>query len=160
MGHSCRTLLWDTPVGHSCGTLFWDTLVGQDTLVGHCCGALLWDTLVGHSCRTLLWDTLVGHSCGTLLWGTLVGHSCGSLAGHSSRTLLGDCTGSPGRHLSGQTEWLWSTLLWEVARRKQYWLGAPALLQPEVLQINCGGLGGSSLDSPIPPLLQGKKPQQ
>ena len=35
MGHSCRTLLWDTLIGHSCGTL-------------------LWDTLVGHSCRTLL----------------------------------------------------------------------------------------------------------
>ena len=43
MGHSCETLLWDTPVGHSCGTP-------------------LRDTLVGHSCRTLLWDTLVGHS--------------------------------------------------------------------------------------------------
>ena len=50
MGHSCRTLLWDT----------------------------LWDTLVGHSCSALLWDTLVGHSCGTLFWDTLVGHSCGS----------------------------------------------------------------------------------
>ena len=49
MGHSCRTLLWDTLIGHSCGTLFWDTLVGP----------LLWDTLVpvGHSCRTLLWHT-------------------------------------------------------------------------------------------------------
>ena len=49
MGHSCRTLLWDTLIGHSCGTLFWDTLVGP----------LLWDTLVA-----------VGHSCGTLE------HSC------------------------------------------------------------------------------------
>ena len=40
MGHSCRTLLWDTLVGHSSGTLLW-----------------LWDTLVGHSCGTLLWHT-------------------------------------------------------------------------------------------------------
>ena len=49
MGHSYRTLLWDTLVAHSCRTL-------------------LWDTLVGHSCSLLcdaLWDTLVGHSCGT-----------------------------------------------------------------------------------------------
>ena len=61
MGHSCRTLLWDTPVGHSCGTLLWDTLVGNS------CGILLWDTLVGHSCRTLLWDTPVGHTLRTRL---------------------------------------------------------------------------------------------
>ena len=70
MGHSCRTLLWDTPVdtlaGHPCRKLLWILL--YDTLVGHSCRTLLWDTLVGHSCRTLLWDTLVGHSCGTLLW--------------------------------------------------------------------------------------------
>ena len=65
MGHSCRTLLWDTLVGNSCGTLLWDTLVG------HSCGTLLYETLVGYSCRTLLWDTLVGHSAGTLLQGTL-----------------------------------------------------------------------------------------
>ena len=51
-------------MGHSCRTLLWDSL------------ALLWDTLVGHSCRKLLWDTLVGHSCGTWLRDTLVGHSC------------------------------------------------------------------------------------
>ena len=56
MGHSCRTLLWDTLIGHSCWTLFWETLVK------HSCGTLLRDTLVGHSCRTLLWDTLVGHA--------------------------------------------------------------------------------------------------
>ena len=60
MGHSCRTLLWDTPVGHSCGTLVWDTLIG------HSCGTLLRDTLARHSCGPLLRDTLVGHSCGTL----------------------------------------------------------------------------------------------
>ena len=36
-------------MGHSCRTLLWDTLA-----------TLLSDTLVGHSCRTLL----VGHSCG------------------------------------------------------------------------------------------------
>ena len=49
MGHSCRTLLWDTVAGHSCGTLL------RDTLVRHSCGTLLRDTLVGHSCRA--------HSC-------------------------------------------------------------------------------------------------
>ena len=78
MGHSCRTLLWDTPVGHSCGTLLRDTLVRllQDTVAVHSCGTLLWDTHLEHSCGTLLWDPLVGHSCGTLLWDTLVGHSC------------------------------------------------------------------------------------
>ena len=66
MGHSCRTLLWDTLVGHSCGTL-------------------LSDALVGNSCGTLLWDTPVGHSCGILVWDTLAGHSCGTLVGHSAR---------------------------------------------------------------------------
>ena len=95
MGHSCRTLLWDTPVGHSCGTLLRDTLVRhscrtllRDTLVGHSCWTLIWDTLVGHSCGTLLQDTLVGHSCGTLLWDTLVGHSCDTPVGHTLRTRL------------------------------------------------------------------------
>ena len=43
MGHSCRTLLWDTLVGQSCGTLLWDTVAG------HSCGTLIRDTLVGHS---------------------------------------------------------------------------------------------------------------
>ena len=89
MGHSCRTLLWDTLVGHSYRTLL------RGTLVGHSCRTLLWDTLVGHSCVTLLWATLVGHSCGTLLWDTLMGHSCGTLlwdtlVGHSCRKLLWD----------------------------------------------------------------------
>ena len=68
MGHSYRTLLWDTLVGHSCRTLLWVTLRG--TLVGNSCGTLLWDTLVGNSCcgtLLLLWDTLVGHCCETLL---------------------------------------------------------------------------------------------
>ena len=36
MGHSCRTLLWDTLVGHSCETLL------SDTVAGHSCGTLLW----------------------------------------------------------------------------------------------------------------------
>ena len=72
MGHSCRTLLWDTLVGQSCGTLLWDTLIGHScgtllTLVRHSCGRLLWDTLVGHSSRTLLWDTPVGHTLRTRL---------------------------------------------------------------------------------------------
>ena len=43
-----------------------------------------------------------------------------------------------------QSEWSWSTLLWEVAKRKQYWLDASTLPLPEVIQINCGGLGGNS----------------
>ena len=34
MGHSYRTLLWNTLVGHSCRTLLWDTLVG------HSCGTI------------------------------------------------------------------------------------------------------------------------
>ena len=95
MGHSCRTLLWDTPVGHSCGTLLRDTVAGhscetllQDTVAGHSCGTLLWDTHLGHSCGTLLWDPLAGHSCGTLLWDTLVGHSCDTRVGHTLRTRL------------------------------------------------------------------------
>ena len=71
MGHSCRTLLWDTLVGHSCGTLLWDTLIG------HSCGTLLTDTFVRHSCGTLL----AGHSCGTLIRDTLVD----SLVGHTLR---------------------------------------------------------------------------
>ena len=69
MGHSCRTLLWDTLIGHSCGTLL------RDTLVRHSCGTRLWGTLVGHSYGTLY----LGHSCRTLLWVTLVGSSCGAL---------------------------------------------------------------------------------
>ena len=52
MGHSYRTLLWDTLKGHSCETLLWDTVAG------HSCGTLLWDTLVGHSCR----DTVCPHT--------------------------------------------------------------------------------------------------
>ena len=103
-------------VGHSCKTLLWDTLVGHCTLVGHSCRKLWRGTLVGHSYGTLLWvpcgalylghscgtlylgrscgcgtlllDTLVGHSCQTLLWDTLVGHSCPTLLGHSCRKLL------------------------------------------------------------------------
>ena len=47
MGHSYRTLLWDTLVGHSCRTLLYDTLVGHSC--GTLCGTLLWDTLVGLS---------------------------------------------------------------------------------------------------------------
>ena len=105
MGHSYRTLLWDTLVAHSCRTLLYDTLAGHscrkllwDTLVGHSCGTLLWDTLVGHlvkhscgtllwvTCRTLLWDTLVGHSCGILLSDTLKSHSRLHFA-HSTRTI-------------------------------------------------------------------------
>ena len=46
MGHSYRTLLWNTlkgPKGQSCETLLWDTVAG------HSCGTLLRDTLVGHS---------------------------------------------------------------------------------------------------------------
>ena len=69
MGHSIRTLLWDTLVGHSCRTLL------GDTLAGHSCRKLQGDTLIGHSCGTLLRDTLVRHSCGD----TLVGHSYGTL---------------------------------------------------------------------------------
>ena len=52
MGHSYRTLLWDTLKGHSCETLLWDTVAG------HSCGTLFWDTLVGHSCR----DTVCPHT--------------------------------------------------------------------------------------------------
>ena len=52
MGHSYRTLLWDTLKGHSCETLLWDTVAG------HPCGTILWDTLVGHSCR----DTVCPHT--------------------------------------------------------------------------------------------------
>ena len=53
MGHSYRTLLWDTLLGHSCRT----------TLVGHSCGCgtLLWDTLVAHwkqSCERFVQDVL------------------------------------------------------------------------------------------------------
>ena len=72
MGHSCRTLLWDTLVRHSCGTLLWVTCrtLLWDTFVGNSCGTLLWVT-----CRTLLWDTLTRHSYGTLLSDTLKGHS-------------------------------------------------------------------------------------
>ena len=50
-----------------------------------------------------------------------------------------------------QVEMLWSTLLWEVAIRKQYWFDVSTQSLPHVIQINCGGLGGNSLDSPIPP---------
>ena len=82
MGHSCRTVSWDTLVGHSSG---------------HSCGTLLWGTLVGHSCRTLVWNSLVEHSCPTLLWNTLVdkktGHCCALLrdtfVGHFCKTLAG-----------------------------------------------------------------------
>ena len=46
VGHSCRTLLFNTLVGHSCGTLL---RRGR---------TLLRDTRAGDSCMTLLWDTL------------------------------------------------------------------------------------------------------
>ena len=59
MGHSCRTLLWDTLVGHSCGTLLWDTLVGYS------CGALLWDTPVAHTLRTRLPPKVTLRGCKT-----------------------------------------------------------------------------------------------
>ena len=57
MGHSCRTLLWDTVVGHSCGTLLWDTLIGPFY------GTFL--TLMRHSCGDMV--AVAGHSYGTLL---------------------------------------------------------------------------------------------
>ena len=155
MGHSCRTLLWDTLVRHSCRTLLWvtcrtllwDTLTRhscrtllRDTLVGHSCGTLLWDTLVGHSCRTLLWDTLVGHSCGTLLWDTLIGHSCGillsdTLKGHSCETLLSDTVAG---HSCG-------TLLWDT------------LPAPQILRILKLYYKVTSSHLPAPQILRGLK---
>ena len=84
MGHSCRTLLWDTLVRHSC----WITVLG--TLARHSChGTLLRDTLLGHYRETLLWDALVENSGATLLWDTLAGHSLlwKALVGFSRATL-------------------------------------------------------------------------
>ena len=44
-----------------------------------------------------------------------------------------------------QAEFTCNTLLWTVARLNEYWIGFDALPLPQVLQINCGGLGGGAL---------------
>ena len=50
-----------------------------------------------------------------------------------------------------QVEFSWNTLLWKVAERNQFWIGYDALPMPMALQINFGGLGGGTLDGPVPP---------
>ena len=50
-----------------------------------------------------------------------------------------------------QAEFSWNTLLWKVAQRNQFWIGYDALPLPHLLQINCGGLGGGTLDGSVPP---------
>ena len=42
-------------------------------------------------------------------------------------------------------------LLWKVAQRNQFWIGYDALPLPHLLQINCSGLGGGTLDGSVPP---------
>ena len=50
-----------------------------------------------------------------------------------------------------QAEFSWNTLLWKVAQRNQFWIGYDALPLPHLLQINCSGLGGGTLDGSVPP---------
>ena len=81
----------------------------------------------------------------------------------ANEALLGQLQGSfmPLEHIAPQVfqamyqqqqaEFSWTTLLWTVAQRNQYWINHDALLLPDVLQINCGGLGGGALESSTPP---------
>ena len=50
-----------------------------------------------------------------------------------------------------QAKFSWNTLLWTVAQQNAYWIGYDALPLPQVLQINCGGLGRGALEGSIPP---------
>ena len=115
MGHSCRTLLRDTPVGHTLRTRLPPkvTLRGCKTSVSYETSSkshasslknerFLRDFLQKshvkspkRAFRTRLPPkvtcqvpkTSIGHSCGILLWDTLVGHT---LVGHCCGTLLWD----------------------------------------------------------------------
>ena len=43
------------------------------------------------------------------------------------------------------------SILWHMAQSYQFWLATPESPPPSRIQINCGGLGGGSLDSPTTP---------
>ena len=45
----------------------------------------------------------------------------------------------------------WETMLWHMAQSYGFWLTAPESPPPSRIQINCGGLGGGTLDSPTTP---------
>ena len=45
----------------------------------------------------------------------------------------------------------WETMLWHMAQSYRFWLTAPPSPPPSRIQINCGGLGGGTLDSPTTP---------
>ena len=45
----------------------------------------------------------------------------------------------------------WESILWHMAQSYRFWLATPESPPPSRIQINCGGLGGGSLDSPTTP---------
>ena len=42
----------------------------------------------------------------------------------------------------------WESMLWHMAQPYRFWLAAPESPPPSRIQINCGGLGGGTLESP------------
>ena len=45
----------------------------------------------------------------------------------------------------------WESTLWHMAQSYRFWLAVPESPPPGRIQINCGGLGGGTLDSPTTP---------
>ena len=53
----------------------------------------------------------------------------------------------------------WETILWHMAQTYGFWLTTPQESPPEIIQINCGGLGGSTLSSPTTPTVNCTHPR-
>ena len=53
----------------------------------------------------------------------------------------------------------WEKLLWHMAQSHGFWLTAPKEPLPDIIQINCGGLGGGTLSSPATPTINCTHPR-
>ena len=50
-------------------------------------------------------------------------------------------------------------LFWHMAQSHEFWLTAPVEPPPNIIQINCGGLGGGTLSSPTTPTINCTHPR-